>query len=285
MKRSVYANWLIVPGMAVYSVFFLLPTLLSFFFSLTVWDLQEWRFVGLLNFKMFFEEPALRGAVTNTLIYAVTTSGLKTVLALLIAVGLASRLPTRNFLRSMIFFPTIVSTVAVGIVFTSLMHPTRGVINAALALLGIAGPDWLGNGDLALYSVILVDVWRGIGMAMMIYLAGLSAIPAEYGEALMVDGGNGWDEFRHITLPLIRPSMNSVIILSFIGGLRSFDLVWAMTGGGPGFATEILSSIVYKQYISGFYGLSTAGNIILLFLVALLAVPLHVRLTKMVVDV
>ncbi|MDI9485139.1 MAG: sugar ABC transporter permease [Bacillota bacterium] len=270
--------------MAIYSIFFLLPTLLSFFFSLTVWDLQEWRFVGLLNFKMFFEEPALRGAVTNTLIYAVTTSGLKTVLALLIAVGLASKLPTRNFLRSMIFFPTIVSTVAVGIVFTSLMHPTRGVLNAALAALGISGPDWLGNGSLALYSVILVDVWRGIGMAMMIYLAGLSAIPEEYGEALMVDGGNAWDKFRHITLPLIRPSMNSVIILSFIGGLRSFDLIWAMTGGGPGFATEILSSIVYKQYISGFYGLSTAGNIILLVLVALLAVPLHVRLTKMEVD-
>ena len=109
MKRSVYANWLVVPGMAIYSIFFLLPTLLSFFFSLTVWDLQEWRFVGLLNFKMFFEEPALRGAVTNTLIYAVTTSGLKTVLALLIAVGLASKLPTRNFLRSMIFFPTLLS--------------------------------------------------------------------------------------------------------------------------------------------------------------------------------
>ena len=284
MKRSVYATWLIIPGMAIFGIFFILPTLLSFFFSLTVWNLQEWRFVGLDNFKMFFAEPSLRGAITNTLIYAVLTSGFKTALALVIAVGLASKLPTRNFLRSVIFFPTIVSTVAIGIVFSSLMHPKRGVINAALAVLGIAGPDWLGNGNLALYSVIMVDIWRGIGMAMMIYLAGISAIPIEYGEALVVDGGNAWDEFRHITLPLLRPSMNSVIILSFIGGLRSFDLIWAMTGGGPGFATEILSSLVYKQYISGFYGLSTAGNIILLVLVAALALPLHIRLTKREVD-
>lgn len=117
-------------------------------------------------------------------------------------------------------------------------------------------------------------------MAMIIYLAGISAIPVEYGEALLVDGGNAWDKFRHITLPLLRSSMNSVIILSFIGGLRSFDLIWAMTGGGPGFATEILASLVYKQYVSGFYGLSTAGNIILLLLVSALAMPLYIRLVR-----
>lgn len=279
-KKSVYAGWLLIPGMVIYGIFFLLPTLLSFFFSMTVWNLTEWRFSGFDNFLMFFREPSLFIAVKNTLVYAVVTSGGKTVVALVVAVVLASSLPTRNFLRSVIFFPTIISTIAVGIVFSSLLHPSRGLVNAALALVGIDGPDWLGNPGLALYSVALVDLWRGVGMAMVIYLAGISAIPVEYGEALRVDGGNAWDKFRHITLPLLRSSMNSVIILSFIGGLRSFDLIWAMTGGGPGFASEILASLVYKQYVSGFYGLSTAGNIIMLVLVAALALPLYLRLTK-----
>lgn len=280
MRKSVYSPWLIAPGLAIFGIFFLLPTLLSFFFSLTVWNLSDWRFTGLDNFAMFLREPSLKGAVINTLTYAVLTSGGKTVVALLIAVLLSSRMPARNFLRSMIFFPTIVSTVAIGIIFSSLMHPSRGLINAALRIIGIKGPDWLGNPSIALLSVAATDLWRGVGMAMIIYLAGISAIPVEYGEALLVDGGNAWDKFRHITLPLLRSSMNSVIILSFIGGLRSFDLIWAMTGGGPGFATEILASLVYKQYVSGFYGLSTAGNIILLLLVSALAMPLYIRLVR-----
>ena len=274
-RKSIYAGWLLIPGMVIYSVFFLLPTLLSFFFSMTVWNLTDWRFCGFDNFRIFFNEPSLFTAIGNTLIYAVLTSGAKTVIALFIAVILSSALPTRNFLRSLIFFPTIVSTVAVGIVFSSMMHPSRGIINAALEFIGINGPDWLGNPDLALYSVAIVDVWRGLGMAMVIYLAGITAIPTEYGEALLVDGGNAWDKFRYITFPLLRPSMNSVIILSFIGGLRSFDLIWAMTGGGPGFSSEILASLIYKQYVSGFYGLSTAGNIIMRALVAILAMPLQ----------
>lgn len=284
MDKRIYSKWLVVPSVLVYGIFFLLPTLLSFFFSMTIWNLTEWRFTGFDNFLMFFREPSLLISIQNTLIYAVLTCVSKTIVALLVAIMLSAKLPTRNFLRSMIFFPTIISTVAVGIVFSSMMHPSRGLINSALAVIGIQGPDWLGNPNLALYSVILVDLWRGIGMAMMIYLAGIIAIPAEYGEALAVDGGNALDKFRHITLPLLRSSMNSVIILSFIGGLRSFDLIWAMTGGGPGFSTEILSSLVYKQYISGFYGLSTAGNIIMLALVALLAMPLQAWLTKREVE-
>lgn len=284
MKKSIYTPWLLVPGMAIYGIFFIVPTLLSFFFSLTVWDLTEWRFYGLGNFKMFFQEPSLFIAIKNTLIYAVLTAASKTIVGLIIAAVLASNLPTRNFLRSMIFFPTIISTVAVGIVFSSLMHPSRGLINGALAFFGLQGPDWLGDPNLALFSVAAVDLWRGVGMSMIIYLAGITAIPVEYGEALVVDGGNAWDKFRHITLPLLRPSMNSVIILSFIGGLRSFDLIWAMTGGGPGFSTEILSSLVYKQYVSGFYGLSTAGNIIMLALVAILALPLYMCITKKEVE-
>lgn len=110
------------------------------------------------------------------------------------------------------------------------------------------------------------------------------SIPQDYYEALMIDGGNAWDKFWSIILPLSRPAMNTVIILAFIGGLRSFDLVWSMTKGGPGFTTDLIASIIYKQYQAGFYGLSTAGNVILFLLVSILAFPLYAYLNRKEVD-
>ncbi len=212
------------------------------------------------------------------------TCGLKVALGLFLGVFLSGQIRTKGFLRSMVFFPNLLSTIAVGITFSSLMHPTRGVINKALALIGLQGPDWLGNVHLALLSVALVDVWKGVGVATVIYIAGIASIPQQYYEALMMDGGNPRQRFLFITLPLCRPAMNAVIILAFIGGLRTFDLVWAMTKGGPGFTTDLIASIIYKQYTGGFYGLATAGNVILFVVVSALAVPLYRFLTRHEVD-
>lgn len=146
------------------------------------------------------------------------------------------------------------------------------------------GIDWLGNPDIALYSVIMTDVWKGVSIATVIYIAGITSIDKNYYEAASIDGANGWQRLKSITIPLCRPAMNSVIILSFIGGLRSFDLIWAMTNGGPGFATDVMASIVYKQYAAGFYGLSTAGNVIMFVLIALLGFPLQKFLLSKEVD-
>lgn len=266
--------------MLIYGVLFIVPTLMSFFFSMTVWTLKDYSFVGLDNFKMFITEDSLRIGVKNTMIYAVMTSGLKVIIALALAVFLSSGLRSQDFLRSMIFFPNLVSTLAVGLTFSSLMHPTRGVFNTFLARFGFEGPDWLGNVNIALFSIISVDVWKGLGVATVIYLAGIQAIPKDYYEAASIDGASKWHKFLHITLPLVRPSMNSVIILSFIGGMRSFDLIWAMTKGGPGFATDVVASIVYKQYANGYYGLSIAGNVIMFFMISIFAFPLYRFLIK-----
>jgi raffinose/stachyose/melibiose transport system permease protein len=203
------------------------------------------------------------------------TSGLKVILAMAIAVHLVSSIKSKHLVRSIVFFPNLVSTVAVGITFKSLMHPTRGLFNTLLAAIGIEGPYWLGNPDLALFSVIGTDVWKGLSIATVIYIAGLQTIPETYYEAAAIDGVSKWQRFRFITLPLVRSSMNSVIILSFIGGVRSFEMIWTMTGGGPGFATDTLASIIYKQYASGYFGLSTAGNVIMFFLIVILVFPLY----------
>lgn len=258
---------------------------MSFFFSMTTWTLTEWRFTGFDNLRMFFNEVSLSISFRNSIIYSILTCAFKVVLGLLFgAVLSSSMLKTRHILRSVLFFPNLISTLAVGLTFKSLMHPTRGLINSALAMLGIAGPDWLGNVSIALYSIIGIDVWKGVGIATVIYISGIMSIPEQYYEALSIDGGNTWDKFLHITLPLSRPARNSVIILAFIGGLRTFDLVWATTKGGPGFYTDLLASVVYKQYSAGFYGLATLGNVLMLLLICALAFPLYFYITRKEVD-
>jgi raffinose/stachyose/melibiose transport system permease protein len=165
------------------------------------------------------------------------------------------------------------------------MHPSRGLFNSLLAAFSIEGPDWLGNPAMALYSVIFTDVWKGVGVATVVYIAGLQAIPETYYEAASIDGAGGFQRFRFITLPLVQSSINTVIILAFIGGIRTFDLIWSMTKGGPGFATDTLASIIYKQYAYGFFGLATAGNVVMLFLIAFIAFPLYRFLISREVDI
>ncbi|MGR6920191.1 carbohydrate ABC transporter permease [[Actinomadura] parvosata] len=279
-RGSAYPYALYLPAAVVFVVIFLVPTAMAFYFALTRWTLFDSEFVGLQNFRDFLAEQNLRIGFQNTIIYAVVTSGLKVVLGLLLGVLLTSRLKVRGFLRSVVFFPTLVSTVAVGITFAMLLKPQTGLVNQALALVGVDGRDWLGDAATALLSVALVDVWKGVGLATVIYIAGIMSIPTEYYQAVAVDGGGAWHRFRHVTLPLSWPATYSVIILSFIGGLRSFDLIWTMTRGGPGFTSDTIASIIYKQYQAGFFGLSTAGNVILFLVVTVIAVPLNYYLGK-----
>lgn len=279
-----YPHWFYIPAALVFIIFFLTPTLLSFYFSLTRWTLFNATFIGLENYVAFLGDPMLMSGLRNTIIYAILTSGLKVIISLPLAMLLTSGLNFKALFRSIIFFPVLVSTVAVGITFEALMQPSTGMINNALGFLGLPTPDWLGNPALALFSVALVDVWKGLGLATVIFMAGILSIPIEYFEAARLEGGT-WVKFRHIIIPLARNAAFTVILLSFIGGLRSFDLIWTMTGGGPGFASDVLTSVVYKMYQAGFYGLSTAGNVVLFFLVTLIAYPMMRLFNRLELDI
>ncbi len=268
-----YPNWFYLPAAVVFGVFFVVPTVLAFYFSLTRWSLFDATFIGLDNYRDFLSDPQLVSGLRNTIIYAVLTSGLKVIISLPLAMLLTSSIRLKALFRGIIFFPVLVSTVAVGITFATLMQPSIGLINTALGALGLPQPDWLGNPQLALFSVALVDVWKGIGIAMVIFIAGILSIPPDYFEAARLEGGT-WVKFRYVILPLSRNATFTVILLSFIGGLRSFDLIWTMTHGGPGFASDVLTSVIYKEYQAGFYGLSTAGNVVLFILVTIIVYPL-----------
>ena len=282
--KSAYPYWFYLPAAAIFGTLFLLPTFASFFFSLTRWTIADYTFIGLDNFVQFFKEPALIKGLTNTFIYAFVTSSLKVVLGMLLGVLLTSQIIARGYLRSVIFFPVLLSSIGVGTVFTALMDPSKGLINEALASIGIEGPAWLVDPSLALLSVALVDVWQGVGLATVIYIAGIVSIPGEYFEAARIDGATSFQVFRNITLPLARPATATVIILSLIGGLRSFDLIWAMTRGGPGFTSDVIASVIYKQYQAGFYGLSTAGNVVLFLIVTAIVLPLSIFLNRKEVE-
>ncbi len=273
-KKKIYSTWFLVPAVVIFMVFFIIPMVTSLFFSLTVWDLKDFTFCGLDNFKTFFGEKSLSISVKNTLIYAFLTSGLKVVIAFFIALFLTSKIKSKTFIRSLVFFPNLVSAVAIGIIWKALMHPSKGLINTLLDGIGIVGPNWLGDVNLALFSVIAVDVWKGVSISTVIFIAGISSIDTSFYEAASIDGATRWQTIRHIVMPLVRTSTNTIITLSLIGGLRCFDLIWAMTKGGPGFVTDVLASVVYKQYAAGFYGLSTAGNVIMFAVIAVIAFPL-----------
>jgi raffinose/stachyose/melibiose transport system permease protein len=275
-KRNPYPLWFHIPGGVLFIVLFAVPTFASFYFSLTRWTLFDTEFIGLENYKLFFTEPMMVTGFVNTFIYGVATSAAKVVLGLALGILLTAKIIARGYLRSVVFFPVLVSTIGVGITFKILLDPFDGTVNKVLSLVGIAGPGWFTDPDLALWSIILVDIWKGVGIATLIFIAGLVAIPQEYYEAAKVDGATGWQNFRHITLPLVSPATATVVLLSLIGGLRSFELIWATTKGGPGFVSDVLGSVIYKNYQAGFYGLSTAGNVVLFVVVTAIIVPISI---------
>jgi len=282
--RSPYPSWFYIPAAVLYLIFFALPTFSSFYFALTRWTLFSQQFIGFGNFVQFFQTPALTQGFINTLIYGFVTSAAKVILGLALALLLTSPIFGRGYLRAVVFFPVLVSTVGVGLTFKALLDPFHGVVNAVLGFFHLPQPGWYTDPHLALLTVAGVDIWKGVGIATLIFMAGIVAIPSEYFEAARMDGASGARIVREITIPLSRGAMATVIILSLIGGLRSFDIIWATTGGGPGFTSDVIASVIYKQYQAGFYGLSTAGNVVLFVVVTAIMVPLSFLLNRKQVD-
>ncbi|MFD0664676.1 carbohydrate ABC transporter permease [Thermocatellispora tengchongensis] len=210
----------------------------------------ESSFVGVDNFmRMFTDDPDLLNATVNTGIYAFFRIVVQTVLAFGIAVLLNKKMALGNVYRAIFFAPIVISPVAIVFTWSFMFDPTSGTINTTLRDLGLGSlaQDWLGDFDLALYSVILVDIWSSIGFSIVIFMAGLSTIPAEVTEAARVDGANAWHTLRHITIPLMRPTTALVLVLAVNGALRAFDTVYLMTKGGPGGATELYMTRVFDE--------------------------------------
>lgn len=283
LNRKTYPIWLAAPGLITYIIIFIIPTFASFYFSMTIWNLKEARFVGLENFITFFSMTNTRTALINTAIFALVTCSVKIILGLLLAQYICNGIKSGNYLKIVIFFPYLLGNVVVALAFRAILEPA-GTVNQFLQLIGLDAVRWLTDKQFALMTCIVADIWKGIGTVTIILIAGICAIPKSYYEAAAIDGASPWRAFRKITLPLLIPSFNTVLTLCLIGGLRSYDLVQALTGGGPGYSSEVLGTVIYKLFARGSYGLATAGNVILFIIVAFIVFPINSYVAKREVD-
>jgi multiple sugar transport system permease protein len=254
-RKETLLGWLFIApetiGIVVLGAF---PLLFSLYLSFTDWDLVSGlkgiNYVGFDNYIQLFQESKFYITLKNNLMYTAATVPLSIIIALVIAVVIHSVLYFKGYFKVVFFIPYIATTVAVAAVFSVLFHPSQGVINNLLMSFGIMDPPkWLGSTDFALWSIIIIAVWQVIGYNVVIYLAGLTAIPDDLYEAAEIDGANKWKQFTRITVPMLGTTTFFLTITSVINSFKVFDLVAFLTGGGPRNATNVL---VYYLYEEGF---------------------------------
>lgn len=279
-KRGALTPYLfMLPALVIYLGFLVYPMLFSLYTSFFDWDglspLTE--FVGWRNyFEALFVDEVTRVALINNIWWTLGALTVPTVIGLLLALGLNRNLPGTLALRTIFYAPSVLPLVAVGIIWSWMYNPNFGAINILLKGMGLGSlaGAWLSGYDTALPSAFITYTWGSIGFPMILYLAGLQGIPKEYYEAARIDGANVWQQFWHVTIPGLRESHVIVLSLSVIGGFKVFDLIYTMTYGGPGRATQVLGTWMYFQsfqYYHAGYGAALAW--IIAAIVLLVAIP------------
>jgi raffinose/stachyose/melibiose transport system permease protein len=270
--------WFLLPALAVYGLVLVYPMLAGIRYSLTDWNGLDpnFHYVGLANFIRLAGDLQVRSAISTTLIIAAAMVVLQNGLGLLLALALNRKLRGSNFLRVLFFFPVVLTPVVVSFVWQYLLS-SLGPVNQILVAIGLPSMNWLGNPDLALCSIIALALWQNVGLSMVILLAGLQAVPAELIEAARIDGARPVQRLRYVTLPMLAPAITITVVLSLIHGLKLFDQIYVLTGGGPGYATETLSTIIYKtsfQFAENGYG-SAIALVFAILVSALVLVATH----------
>lgn len=264
-----------LPGIAIYLALFVYPTLTGIYYSFTDWDglSPSYRYVGLDNYAGLTEHIVFRKAVGNNLKFMLAVVIDQTALSLVLALQLARGGKGAAALRALYFVPTILSSVSVGFIWTFLYDPSLGAINGLLNAAGLSHwtQNWLGNVRFAIFAVAAAQAWAHIGQMVILFVAGLQAIPSELVEAAKLDGGNRWQVFARVTWPLLAPAAALVVSYTTIQSFKAFDLVFTMTNGGPAYSTEILSTFIYSAAFANYtFGLASAASVFFLALVSLI---------------
>lgn len=268
----------LLPGLLLYSVFFLVPTVSSLALSLTNWGATSKHivFVGLKNFiNMLGSDTIFRSAVKASLEFSITVVVMQSVLALIFALLLVRNTRLNIVYRSIYFFPTIIASVSVAFIWQYMFDPTVGWVNHFLTVIGLSGltQNWLGGQHIAIFSLAFIQFWMHTGQVMLLYIVGLQAIPRDLYEVGDIEGAGPWQRFRHITWPLLAPSAVIAIVYTTIQSFKVFDLVVATTDGGPGTATDVFPVYIYQQAFTNYqYGYAEAGAV--LFLVFMILVTI-----------
>lgn len=274
MNKSKLYPWYFA-GAAAF-LFFLLcfvPGILGIAYSFTDWNnfSKEINFVGFSNYKAVFQgNSEYLNYIGNTILFTVVTTIMKTLFGLALALLLTQNfIRFKNFHRMIIFSPQVMSYLVAGLVFRSMLHPTTGFLNNFLRSLGLNGlaKNWLTDLSMVFPTVMTVDTWKGMGYIMVVVIAGLLSVSPEYYEAASMDGASFFQKFWSITLPLLKPVLVNITVLNVTYGLRVFDMIYSLTNGGPGNATGVINTAVYKEFSKGNLAMGTTLSSILFFVV------------------
>lgn len=281
-KNKNFAQFLSIPAMLIYGVFFIYPLIKGIGMSMTDWNgMSDARFVGLKNFFDFFADKRALSDIKTTVIFALGSAVLLNIVGLLYALLMNKNFKGKGIARVIIYLPAIISPLIMGYIWYFLLQPKRGYLYYMCMQLGL--PDlvgqWMTSYKSALAVLVFVNVWQFAGMTMIIYLAGLQAISKEYLEAAELDGASKSQVFFKVTLPLLMPSIRINVVTNIIGSLSVFDVIMSLTEGGPGYATESLSIYIMRMCYGSRTGYSTAVAMIL-FLIILVPVIISMYLTR-----
>lgn len=273
IKKELPYLLLILPAFITYTVLTFIPLAMTFGLSLSNWNgsvIKDLKFAGLTNYLSAFSDVRMTTALKNTLFYAVMNPICVTLLAIPLALALNSRMPTRNFQRAAFFFPSVPSILILGYLWSYIMSPMEfGILNKFFGLFGMDAIPWLSSPKMAIWSVLIVSVWSMVGWHACIYIAQMQGISSDFYEAASIDGASKAQQFFRITLPLLRPAVASSTLLLLTSALKVYELPYALTKGGPGSATTMLTQIVIQTvFINKKYGAATAMSIIFCAIVA-----------------
>lgn len=274
-KKKIYKTYFTFPALFFYILLFIIPVILNFGYSFTNWNAikmtgETAKFIGLDNFIDIFRDRDLLMVIIRTLLFAALTTVFKNVIGFLLALALNEGLKTKNILRAIFFLPAMLSPLIIGLIFGSIFMKA-GFANQLLTALGLEEltKAWLTTKSTALGTTMFVEIWRQVGFNMVIYLAGLQLIDKSYYEVAAVDGANKRQQLKYITLPRILPSLIINLLLALSQGLKAFDIVFVLTGGGPNGATELINTLVFNQFGKKLYGMSAAYGVILFIITAI----------------
>ena len=269
LRDSINFSSFLLPAFILYSIFFLFPFFSGILYSFTRWNGISFskEFIGIENFKEIFSDKRFLNSLFFTFKYALLNVIFINILAFALALMLDRTVKGIGFLRSVFFMPNVISMVIVGFIWQFIFMNVVGEVSKFTGM-PFLNQSWLGNPNIALYSVVLVSVWRGTGYMMIIYLAGLQTINSEIIDASRIDGASNWGKFIYIILPLMIPSINICLFMTIANSFKMFDLVFAMTRGGPGYATEVISLNLYNEaFLNDRYGYGIAKAVVLAIII------------------
>jgi multiple sugar transport system permease protein len=272
-RRRVYIRFLLPALIAIFAVI-IFPWLFTIWMSLHDWQMGMQRsFTGLANYRMLATDTRFLETIPRTLYFTILGVVAPVVLGVFAAEVFHQRFPLRGLLRSIYILPMMTTPVAIALVFIMMYHPQLGILNYVLSLVGIPPQLWIYERNTVIPALVLVETWQWTPLVMLIVLGGLAALPTEPYESALIDGASRWDMFRFITLPLIMPFLMVAIIIRSIDALKSFDIIFVMTQGGPGTASETINIYLYLQAFS-FFNVGHASAVVIVFFVIIVAMAI-----------